>query len=158
MRSSAIGSGAPPPVDLQLERKTGDFVRGLIEAGELTVVHDLSDGGLAHGLVESVLRNHVGVEVRLGDDPFVDLFSESTARAVVTTTDDRVEALLQRLGFWHFDQIAAWTPAELAWVDANLDAFNGRATREDWVGQAKLLASGGETEHSRAVTRGEIET
>lgn len=70
----------------------------------------------------------------------------------------KLEALLQRLGFWHFDQIAAWTPAELAWVDANLDAFNGRATREDWVGQAKLLASGGETEHSRAVTRGEIET
>ena len=38
--------GAPPPVDLQLEKKTGDFVRDLIEAGELTVVHDLSDGGL----------------------------------------------------------------------------------------------------------------
>ncbi|KAK0339322.1 hypothetical protein LTR94_035037, partial [Friedmanniomyces endolithicus] len=36
--------GAPPPVDLKLERKTGDFVRGLIEAGELTLVHDLSDG------------------------------------------------------------------------------------------------------------------
>lgn len=70
----------------------------------------------------------------------------------------KLEALLQRLGFWHFDQIAAWTPAELAWVDANLDAFNGRATREDWVGQARLLASGVETEHSRAVTRGEFET
>lgn len=70
----------------------------------------------------------------------------------------KLEALLQRLGFWHFDQIAAWTPAELAWVDANLDAFNGRATREDWVGQAKLLASGGETEHSRAVERGEFDT
>ena len=70
----------------------------------------------------------------------------------------KLEALLHRLGFWHFDQIAAWTPTELAWVDANLDAFNGRATREDWVGQAKLLASGGETEHSRAVERGELDT
>ena len=38
--------GAPPPVDLELERVTGDFVRGLIEAGDLTCVHDLSDGGL----------------------------------------------------------------------------------------------------------------
>lgn len=70
----------------------------------------------------------------------------------------KLEALLHRLGFWHFDQIAALTPTELAWVDANLDAFNGRATREDWVGQAKLLASGGETEHSRAVERGELDT
>lgn len=68
----------------------------------------------------------------------------------------KLEAMLQSHGFWHFDQIAAWTPAELAWVDANLDAFNGRATREDWVGQAKLLAGGGETEHSRAVERGEF--
>jgi len=68
----------------------------------------------------------------------------------------KLEAMLQNLGFWHFDQIAAWTPAELAWVDAHLDAFNGRAGREDWVGQAKLLAAGGETEHSRAVERGEF--
>lgn len=60
----------------------------------------------------------------------------------------KLEALLNRLGFFHFDQIAAWTVAELAWVDDNLEGFKGRATRDEWVAQAKILAAGGETEFS----------
>lgn len=50
-----------------------------------------------------------------------------------------LEDLCHTLGFWHFDQIAAWTPAEIAWVDANLAGFKGRVSRDDWVGQAKAL-------------------
>ena len=53
----------------------------------------------------------------------------------------KLEELCNRLGFWHFDQIAAWTPAEIAWVDENLEAFKGRVTRDDWVAQAKVLAT-----------------
>ncbi len=61
----------------------------------------------------------------------------------------KLEDLLHRLGFYHFDQIAAWTPEEVAWVDENLEGFKGRVTRDDWVAQAKLLASGQETEFSK---------
>src|SRR5699024_5713203 len=48
--------------------------------------HDLSDGGLAQALVECCLREDIGVRVELpdGTDPFVTLFSESAARAVVS--------------------------------------------------------------------------
>ena len=53
----------------------------------------------------------------------------------------KMEALCHRLGFYHFDQIAAWTPAELAWVDDNLEDFKGRASRDNWVGQARDLAA-----------------
>ncbi len=69
----------------------------------------------------------------------------------------RLEALLHRLGFFHFDQIAAWTAAELAWIDTNLEGFKGRASRDAWIEQAKLLAAGGETEHSRRVRKGEAD-
>ncbi len=68
----------------------------------------------------------------------------------------KLEAMLQSLGFWHFDQIAAWTDAELAWVDSHLEGFNGRASRDEWVAQAKLLAAGGETEFSERVDKGEV--
>ncbi len=68
----------------------------------------------------------------------------------------KLEELLHSLGFYHFDQIAAWTPAEIAWVDSNLEGFNGRATRDDWVAQARLLAAGGETEFSQRVDKGEV--
>ena len=55
----------------------------------------------------------------------------------------KLEALCQRLGYYHFDQIAAWTTAEVVWVDDNLEGFKGRVTRDDWVAQAKVLAAGG---------------
>ena len=51
----------------------------------------------------------------------------------------KVLDVLADLGIYHFDQIAAWTPAELAWIDANMPGFTGRASRDDWVGQAAAV-------------------
>ena len=51
----------------------------------------------------------------------------------------KLETTLNDLGFWHYDQIAAWGPAEIAWVDARLK-FKGRIERDDWVAQARRLA------------------
>jgi NADH-quinone oxidoreductase subunit E len=60
------------------------------------------------------------------------------------------------MGVYHFDQIAAWTATEMAWVNANLQGFKGRATRDNWVEQAKTLAAGGETEFSKRVDKGSV--
>jgi len=57
----------------------------------------------------------------------------------------KLEKLLNSLGIFHFDQIAAWTDAELHWIDENLTGFKGRAGRDDWVAQARVLAEGGAT-------------
>ena len=54
------------------------------------------------------------------------------------------ERKLNEHGIFHFDQIAAWTTADIATAESYL-AFDGRIAREDWVGQAKSLAKGGET-------------
>ncbi|WP_099823805.1 NADH-quinone oxidoreductase subunit E [Oceaniglobus indicus] len=61
----------------------------------------------------------------------------------------KLEELLHDLGVWHFDQIAQWSAAEIAWVDRNLDGFKGRVIRDDWVSQAARLAKGEETDFSR---------
>ncbi|WP_223423379.1 NADH-quinone oxidoreductase subunit NuoE [Tateyamaria pelophila] len=61
----------------------------------------------------------------------------------------KLETLLNNLGFFHFDQIATWTPDEVAWVDQNLEGFKGRASRDDWVAQATALADVGETDSSK---------
>ena len=61
----------------------------------------------------------------------------------------RLEELLYSMGIYHYRQIAAWGPDEVAWCDDNLQGFKGRVSRDDWVGQAKILAAGGETEFSR---------
>ncbi|WP_300055777.1 NADH-quinone oxidoreductase subunit E [uncultured Roseobacter sp.] len=52
----------------------------------------------------------------------------------------KLEKLLHSLGFFHFDQVAAWTDAEVAWVDENLEGFKGRVSRDNWVQQARDLA------------------
>ena len=62
----------------------------------------------------------------------------------------KLEKLLNSMGFYHFHQVAAWGPGEVAWVDDNLEGFKGRVSRDDWVAQAKILADGGETEFSKA--------
>lgn len=68
----------------------------------------------------------------------------------------KLEKLLNSMGFFHFDQIAAWGAAEVAWVDENLEGFKGRVTRDTWVEQAKLLASGEETAFSKKVDEGDV--
>jgi len=79
--------GAPPIVDLQVERRNGDLVRGLIEARLLTACHDLSDGGLAVGLAEMALRGGKGVTVTgLEQADAGLLFGEDQARYLVTAS------------------------------------------------------------------------
>lgn len=68
----------------------------------------------------------------------------------------KLEQLCHELGIYHFDQIAAWSDAEIAWVDANLKGFKGRVTRDGWVEQAKVLAAGGSTEFSQRVESGKV--
>ena len=57
--------GAPPPVDLVVERRNGDFVRGEIVGRRISACHDLSDGGLLVGLAEMCLAGGTGVTVKL---------------------------------------------------------------------------------------------
>ncbi len=54
----------------------------------------------------------------------------------------KLEKLLHSMGYFHFDQIAAWTDTEIAWVDDNLEGFKGRVSRDNWVSQAKDFAEG----------------
>ncbi len=68
----------------------------------------------------------------------------------------KLEKTLNSLGFYHFDQLASWSADEIAWVDANLEGFKGRVTRDGWVKQAKTLAGGGNTAFSKKVDKGDV--
>jgi phosphoribosylformylglycinamidine synthase len=80
--------GAPPPVDLALERKTGDFVRSLIAAGRAICVHDLADGGLAIAAAEMALASDLGLTLLAPDiDAHATLFGEDQARYLIGAAD-----------------------------------------------------------------------
>lgn len=61
----------------------------------------------------------------------------------------KLNALLISLGVHHFRQIAGWTEADVAEVDARLGTFKGRITRDRWQDQARLLAEGKMEEFAR---------
>lgn len=65
-----------------------------------------------------------------------------------------IEKKLNSLGVSSYEQIANWTNADIDRVSQILD-FKGRIERESWVEQARILASGGHTEFSKRVDRGE---
>ena len=77
--------GVPPRVDLAAEKLLADILVAGSRDGMISAAHDLSEGGLAQALVEMCLVGETGARIVLpeGADPFVQLFSESSARVVV---------------------------------------------------------------------------
>jgi phosphoribosylformylglycinamidine synthase len=132
--------GVPPAVDLEAERRLARVLVWAARAGWAAASHDLSEGGLAQGLVEACLRFGLGAAVDLepvlardGLTPFEALFSESQARALVAlpACDEAVFAELAaghgvpavRLGATGGDGLALkWAGGEFAVPLAELRA------------------------------------
>nr|WP_207140174.1 phosphoribosylformylglycinamidine synthase subunit PurL [Rhodovibrio salinarum] len=78
--------GPPPPVDLDAERRNGDFVRDLIRSGKVTACHDLSDGGLFVALAEMAMAGDLGATLEPPEEIALHawLFGEDQARYLVT--------------------------------------------------------------------------
>ncbi len=129
--------GAPPPVDLEHEKRVGDFVRELIRAGTATACHDLSDGGLGIALAEMAMASGIGAKVtELNDENLAAVFfGEDQGRYLVTISRDdldRVQDAASEAGIF-----AAWigtTGADaLKLGEARaIPVADLRAVHEDW--------------------------
>jgi phosphoribosylformylglycinamidine synthase II len=96
--------GLPPQVDFAAEKELADILINASRDGLIDAAHDLSDGGLAQALVESCLHGGIGARVWLEGDPFVELFSESAARALVAvprSEEVRFTDMCSARGFAH---------------------------------------------------------
>src|SRR6266498_1835464 len=91
--------GAPPPVDLAIERRNGDFVRALIAEGIATAVHDVSDGGLLVAIAEMALASGIGARLYgepMGMAAHAFWFGEDQARYVITAKQREADAIVAR--------------------------------------------------------------
>ncbi|GHH08665.1 phosphoribosylformylglycinamidine synthase subunit PurL [Sphingomonas glacialis] len=81
--------GPPPPVDLEAERRNGEFVRAHIATGALSAVHDVSDGGVAVTVAEMALAGNVGAMLHapLPCGVACSLFGEDQGLYVATIAD-----------------------------------------------------------------------
>jgi phosphoribosylformylglycinamidine synthase len=131
--------GAPPPVDLDAERRTGDLVREMIRSRCFSAVHDVSDGGLLVAVAEMALAGNLGVSL---DAPPLPLpahalwFGEDQARYVVAASPGHADAI-------HKAAAVAKVPLRLLGkVEGNAIVLEGepplplatlRAGHEDWL-------------------------
>jgi phosphoribosylformylglycinamidine synthase len=91
--------GAPPPVDLEVEKRHGEFVRHLIAESQVTAVHDISDGGLLVALAEMAMAGKLGATLVAApsDMPAQAFwFGEDQARYVVTVKPGNMDAVVAR--------------------------------------------------------------
>jgi phosphoribosylformylglycinamidine synthase subunit PurL len=91
--------GAPPPVDLATERRTGEFVRALIRDRHVTAVHDVSDGGLLVAIAEMAMASGIGARLYgapVTMPPHAFWFGEDQARYVVTAPFEQSEAVIAK--------------------------------------------------------------
>ncbi len=107
-------AGPPPPVDLEAEKRAGEFVRLVISEGLVNAVHDVSDGGAAVATTELLLASDVGIymdELHIGADTLKDdvdelefervdcaAFAEYGAAYVVSVPETTRLAFEDRLG------------------------------------------------------------
>lgn len=68
-----------------------------------------------------------------------------------------IEKRLNALGITTYAQVANWNSGDIDRISQTLE-FKGRIERESWIEQARILSSGGDTEFSRRVDRGDVET
>jgi len=135
-------------VDFEAERELADILVNASRDGLVDSAHDLSEGGLAQALVESCLRNGVGARVWLPDgiDPFVALFSESAARAIVSvprSEEVRFTDMCTARGFAHLRiGVTDGTGPDAALDVQDQFTFDLAALREAWTGTLPAALAG----------------
>lgn len=129
--------GPPPPVDLEMERRAGIFVRGLIASGQVRVCHDLSDGGLACALAELALVSDIGIALLPRSAASIGwYFGEDQARYLIAIAPDQEGEISEAA--WAagltIEAIAIAGGCEIAFGESDaIDLADLRRAHEDWL-------------------------
>lgn len=155
---NAFAAGNPPPPGSQSGRQASCPSGGPTTLHAYSASQTASSGsadsgvqGPAVGLPAAASGGASGVvaEVTVPEEPVLESYRPIGLEAprggvaddlkLISGVGPKLEGTLNELGIYHFDQIAAWSPETVAWVD-NYLSFRGRIDRENWIAQAKALA------------------
>ncbi|MFX3618796.1 MAG: phosphoribosylformylglycinamidine synthase subunit PurL [Sporolactobacillus sp.] len=84
-------SGKAPALDLDLEKKRQGELLQAIQTGLVSSAHDLSEGGLAAAITDSVFGTGFACDLKFGTDPVCELFAETQSRYLVSVPEQLAE-------------------------------------------------------------------
>jgi phosphoribosylformylglycinamidine synthase len=93
--------GAPPPVELSIEKRNGDMVRRLINQGQVAACHDIADGGLLVALAEMAMASKIGATLDLTENLGSEigwLFGEDQGRYLLAVEPSSLKHVLDSAG------------------------------------------------------------
>ncbi len=126
--------GAPPPVDLVCERRQGELILNLIKHGQVTAVHDISDGGLITAVIEMALASRFGATLVPMDH--ARLFGEDQARYIVTCAASEAAKIITQAHVKTVDVIRVGSvteaPALIVGEAAAISMAELRSAHEGW--------------------------
>ncbi len=127
--------GAPPPIDLAQERKTGDFVRAQIVAGHVAACHDVSDGGLLVAIAEMLMPHGIGAHVTLPEGPAHAIaFGEDQGRYILAVKDANVLLATAQSADISAVQLGTTSGTELGVEDhGEINVKSLRSANEAWL-------------------------
>ena len=128
--------GSPPALDLQVEKKNQDLVREAIQKGYIQSAHDVSEGGLAVAIAESVMNaEYLGakIDIDLAGDPLL-LFSESQSRFVVSVPPKRQQAFEKLIDAQYIGQVTNSECLEIAVNGTKMIEVPVSDMRQSWRG------------------------
>ena len=125
--------GAPPPVDLEREKRHGDFVRSLINHGQVTAVHDVSDGGLGLAVIDMALASGMGATLdAMNHEAF---FGEDQARYVLTCKANEAAKIITQAHVKGIDVIRVGTVTAEALLqvgETEIEITKLKSAHEGW--------------------------
>ena len=128
-RNSALIE-APPAASLTSTTLTSTTLAAGVLAGEPVMAVAVEDGA----------KQPTPTPVAPATDAPAPTFTDDLSR--IKGLGPKLRTRLTELSVTRFSQIAAWSEADLAAIDAQLGAFAGRPAKDNWIEQARLLASG----------------
>jgi phosphoribosylformylglycinamidine synthase len=130
--------GPAPKVDLALEKKHGDFVRGLIEQGRVDTCHDVSDGGLLVAVAEMAMASGIGASIGLAGlpDAIAFWYGEDQARYCLAAPFEEAEKIVEeaRAAFIAVAELGRTGGDRLVLEDSDSIAVSDlTAAHENWL-------------------------
>ncbi len=154
----AVAAAHAPPAPAQEQKASPVNTGALAAMANAGLVKDLNERGSGKALsVDEIQKMKAGSVSRA---PLAASIGSSTDFRVTPlllnaprkgTGDDlsliwgvaeKLAGKMNDMGIWHFDQIAQWTPANIAWFENEVPGFKGRIERDKWLEQCTKLSQG----------------